>query len=69
MGANEILEMALKLDESERLAIIEGLSSSLDQEADPEIDKLWAEEALRRARAYDEGRLETVSLEEALRDD
>jgi len=68
MGANEILEMALKLGESERLAIIEGLSSSLDQ-ADPEIDKLWAEEALRRARAYDEGRLETVSLEEALRDD
>lgn len=68
MGANEILEMALKLDESERLAIIEGLSSSLDQ-TDPEIDKLWAEEALRRARAYDEGRLETVSLEEALRDD
>jgi putative addiction module component (TIGR02574 family) len=68
MGANEILEMALKLDESERLVIIEGLNSSLDQ-PDPEIDKLWAEEALRRARAYDEGRLETVSLEEALRDD
>jgi putative addiction module component (TIGR02574 family) len=60
--------MALKLDKSERLAIIEGLNSSLDQ-PDPEIDKLWAEEALRRARAYDEGRLETVSLEEALRDD
>lgn len=67
MGANEILAMALKLDEFERYAIIEGLSSSL--ETDPEIDKLWAEEAVRRARAYDEGRMKTYSLEEVLGDD
>jgi len=44
------------------------LNSSLAH-VDPEIDRGWAEEALRRARAYDEGRLETVSLEEALKDD
>ncbi len=68
MGANEILEMALQLDEADRIKIVDVLNSSFAH-ADPEIDRIWAEEALRRACAYDEGRLETVSLEEALKDD
>ncbi|MDP2810721.1 MAG: addiction module protein [Rhodocyclaceae bacterium] len=67
MGAKEILEMALKLDESERIAIIEALASSFAQ-ADSEIDRIWADEALRRVRAYDEGRMKTYTLEEVLGD-
>ncbi|MDP2823263.1 MAG: addiction module protein [Sulfuritalea sp.] len=67
MGAKEILEMALKLDESERIAIVEALASSFAQ-ADSEIDRIWAEEALRRVRAYDEGRMKTYTLEEVLGD-
>ena len=65
MGAKEILEMALKLDESERIAIVEALASSFVQ-TDSEIDKTWADEALRRVRAYDEGRMKTYTLEEVL---
>lgn len=68
MGANEILEMALQLDETDRAKIVDRLNSSLTQ-VDPEIDRIWAEEALRRARAYDEGRMKTYTLEEVLGDD
>lgn len=67
MGAKEILEMALKLDESERMAIVEALASSFTQ-TDSETDRIWAEEALRRVRAYDEGRMKTYTLEEVLGD-
>lgn len=67
MGAKEILEMALKLDESDRIAIVEALASSFAH-TDSEIDKIWAEEALRRVRAYDEGRMKTYTLEEVLGD-
>ena len=65
MGAKEILAMALKLDESERIAIVEALASSFAQ-SDSEIDRIWAEEALRRVRAYDEGRMKTYTLQEVL---
>ena len=47
--------------------LLELLHYSLDK-PDPEIDKIWQEEALRRVKAYDEGRLETVSMEEVFRD-
>lgn len=40
---------------------------SLDM-SDPAIDKAWQQEALLRLQAYDEGRLECVSLEQAFRD-
>lgn len=40
---------------------------SLDT-SDPAIDAAWQQEALRRLKAYDEGRLECVSLEQAFRD-
>ena len=65
MGATEILEMALKLDESERIAIVEALTSSFAK-TDSEIERIWAEEALCRVRAYDEGRMKTYTLEEVL---
>ena len=68
MGAQEIVEMALKLKASERFEIIDKLTQSLDQ-PDPEIERVWGEEAVRRLRAYDAGALGTVSLEKALADE
>ena len=65
MGAKEILAMALKLDESERIAIVEALASSFAQ-TDSGIDRIWAEEAVRRVRADDEGRMKTYTLQEVL---
>lgn len=67
MGTTEVIEQALNLKASDRYLLLELLHYSLDK-PDPEIDKVWQEEALRRVKAYDEGRLETVSMEEVFRD-
>ena len=66
MGTLEIIDMAMRLKASERFEIAGTLFRSLDK-PDPEIERVWGEEALRRLRVYDEGRLETVSLDDALR--
>ena len=66
MSTVEIMEQALNLKSADRYALLEMLHSSLDK-PDPEIDKVWHDEILRRIKAYDEGRLETVSMEEAFR--
>ncbi len=67
MSTAEIIEQALHLKASERYVLLELLHQSLDK-PDPEIDRVWQEEALRRLQAYDEGRLECVSMQEAFRD-
>jgi len=67
MSTTEVIEQALKLKASERYLLLEMLHQSLDK-PDPEIDRIWREEALRRVRAYDEGKLATVSMEEVFRD-
>ena len=63
MSTAEIIEQALHLKASERYALLELLHQSLDK-PDPEIDRVWQEEALRRVRAYDEGKLATVTMDE-----
>jgi len=67
MSTAEVIEQALKLKASERYLLLELLHQSLDK-PDPDIGRVWQEEALRRVKAYDEGRLECVSMEEAFRD-
>lgn len=67
MGTAEILEQALKLKASERYVLLEMLHQSLDK-PDPEIDRIWRDEVLRRVKAYDEGKLATVSLEAVFKD-
>ena len=63
MGKHEIIDMALQLKAEERYEIVERILQSLDK-PDAEIDRVWAEEALDRARACDEGLMKTVSFEE-----
>lgn len=63
MGKLEIIDMALQLKAAERYEVVEKIMRSLDK-PDDEIDRVWAEEALRRARACDEGRLGTRSFDE-----
>lgn len=67
MGTRDVIEQALKLKASERYLLLEMLHQSLDK-PDPEIDRIWREEVLRRVKAYDEGKLATVSMEEVFRD-
>ena len=67
MSTSDVIEQVLSLKASDRYLLLEILHRSLDK-PDPEIDRVWQEEALRRVKAYDEGLLETVSMEEVFRD-
>ena len=57
--------MALKPEE--RFMIIEGLLKSLD-EPDRKIDEIWAKEAEKRLKAYREGSLKGIPMEEIFKD-
>ena len=63
MNARQILDEALKLTVEDRFAIVTGLLESID-EPDKRIDEIWLDEAEKRLKAYREGRLEGILLEE-----
>jgi len=67
MSSKKILEQAMALKPEERFLIVEGLLKSLD-EPDQKIDAIWAEEAEKRLKAYRDGRLEGIPMEEAFKD-
>ena len=50
------------LTDIEKLHLVDSILAELDQ-PDPEVDRVWAEEARRRWKAYKAGRLPTVSYE------
>ena len=56
---------ARKLSPDERLELVEDILASLD-EANPEVDRLWAKEAEERLAAYRRGEIQAVSLQEVL---
>jgi putative addiction module component (TIGR02574 family) len=58
-------EQARQLTPEERIELVEDLLGSLDP-IDPEIDRLWAEEARDRLQAYRRGEIEAISLEEVI---
>lgn len=68
MGTKEIMEEALKLKPEERFTLVEGLIKSLD-EPDKKLDAIWAEEAEKRLKAYREGRLEGIPMEEIFKEE
>lgn len=53
------------LPDAEKLRLIESILTDLDR-PDPEIDRVWAEEARKRWAAYKAGRLTTVSYEDVM---
>ena len=67
MSSKEILEQAMMLKAEERFMIVEGLLKSLD-EPDQKIDEIWAEEAEKRLKAYRDGRLEGIPMEDVFMD-
>jgi putative addiction module component (TIGR02574 family) len=60
-----LIEEARRLTPEERIELIEDLLGSLDP-ADPELERLWAEEARDRLAAYRRGELTARPLEEVL---
>ena len=63
MSNKEILKQAMKLKPEERFLLIEGLIQSLD-EPDKNIDEIWAVEAEKRFKAYREGKLEVIPMDD-----
>lgn len=61
MTATErVMEEALSLPADARLTLIEKLVSSLNLPVDPEIERLWAEEAERRVSEVEAGKAKLV---------
>lgn len=63
MSSKEIIENALKLSPPEKLLIVESILKSLD-EPDKEIENIWLDEAEKRLKAYREGKLEGIPMED-----
>ncbi len=67
-NVDEIVAAALRLDPSNRRAVVARIKESLGEMPEAEIEALWLEEATRRAREAREGLVEDIPLEQALRD-
>ncbi len=67
MSSKDILEQALKLKPTEKLIVIEGIIKSLD-EPDSSLDAIWADEAVKRLKAYREGKLEGIPMEQVFKE-
>ena len=65
MNTKVLIDTALKLPPDERFALIDELLHSLDR-PDPELDRLWIEEAERRLAAYRSGRVQGVPAEDVV---
>jgi Putative addiction module component len=63
MEVNEIVQEALRLPAEQRVEILELITQSLGT-PDPEVDRLWVEEAVRRLGALRAGQTKTYSMDE-----
>ena len=63
MSINNIIDEALTLKLQDRYMIIEKQNDSLNV-PNPEVEKAWIDESMRRYEAYKNGTLKTVSYEE-----
>lgn len=51
--------------DSEKIELVDSILMQLDK-PDPEIDRIWADEARKRWQAYKSGKIETVSYEQVM---
>lgn len=66
-NADELLDEALRLPESDRAELATRLIDSLDPAADDDVETAWAAEIHRRLDDLDHGRVATVPWAEARR--
>ena len=62
MSTRDLIELAFKLPPAERFALMDEIAYSLDR-PDPEVDRIWIEEAERRLAAYRSGRVTGIPAE------
>ena len=58
-----VIKEALQLKPQEKFAVIESLLESLDR-PDKTLDEIWIAEAEKRLKAYREGKISAVPMEE-----
>lgn len=61
----KIAEEIRELPDTEKLRLVDTILSDLDK-PDPEIDRVWAEEARKRWAAYKAGKVPAVSYESVM---
>lgn len=65
MDKKELVAEAVKLSPAERFSVIDELLHSLDR-IDPELDRIWIEEAERRLQAYREGKVKGIPASDVI---
>ena len=63
-AADRVVDEALELPADARIGLVDRILASLNLPTQPEIDRLWAEEAERRIEEIDRGAVELVPGEE-----
>lgn len=63
--ADELVSEIRALPDAEKLRVVDQILTDLHK-PDPEIERVWAEEAKKRWAAYKEGRTGTVSYEDVM---
>lgn len=63
--ADQLEQEITSLPDVEKLRLVDAILDEL-RKPDPEIDRIWVEEARKRWDAYKAGRLRTVSYEEVM---
>ncbi len=68
MSAKELLDEALKLKPEEQFTLVEGPIKNPDK-PNKNLDKIRAEEAEKRLKAYREGKLEGIPMEDIFKEE
>jgi putative addiction module component (TIGR02574 family) len=63
-ATDRVVDEALELPADARIGLVDRILASLNLPTQPEIDRLWAEEAERRVAEIDAGKVELVPGEE-----
>ena len=65
LTADKLRQEIDSLDDVEKLRLVDAILADLDK-PDPEIDRVWAEEARKRWAAYKAGHVRAVSYEDVM---
>ncbi len=65
--ARELESKALRLPRRERARLAQRLISSLDSEVDPDVEKLWLQEAERRLDELKSGKVAGIAAQKVIR--
>tara|TARA_B100001013_G_C24469745_1_gene386947 strand:+ start:151 stop:426 length:276 start_codon:yes stop_codon:yes gene_type:complete len=65
---DEFIGAALSMSPGDRAMLADQLLDSLDAPNQEEIDRLWAEEAEKRVKEIDEGKVQPISGEEVMKE-